>query len=151
MGITENKTVSKSLRYITAPVVPYTKCLKREKQDFRKYLTTTSFCAGWANGTGVCNGDSGGGFFMKRPNADIWEIQGIVSISPRKVNTPHCDPNYYPVYTKVYLHFENMLCFCVKCLNCIVIFQQVSRYVGWIKKIVDSFPPSEEASSSENS
>lgn len=53
-------------------------------------------------GTGVCNGDSGGGLlFPMIRDPSRWVIQGLVSISPRKIGTSFCDPAYYTVFTKV--------------------------------------------------
>lgn len=106
MGITEDNNFSPTLRAVSAKIVSNDVCRESLSKDFKKYLTYTSFCAGWANGTGVCNGDSGGGLTLKRLDEDVWEIHGIVSISPRKLGTSFCDPSYYTVYTKV--NFENL-------------------------------------------
>ncbi|XP_011502562.1 PREDICTED: prolow-density lipoprotein receptor-related protein 1-like [Ceratosolen solmsi marchali] len=101
MGVTENDTFSSNLRIVSAQIISEDVCRKKEMPDFRKYLTYTSFCAGWANGTAVCNGDSGGGFLLQRPNTNIWEVHGIVSLSPRRLGGFLCDPNYYTVFTKI--------------------------------------------------
>lgn len=101
MGVTENDTFSATLRLVSAQVIADADCRNKEARDFRKYLTYTSFCAGWANGTGVCNGDSGGCFLLQRPNDTLWDIHGIVSLSPRRLGATFCDPNYYTVFTKV--------------------------------------------------
>lgn len=50
MGLTENDTFSDSLRLTWLPVIPNDKCIEKHKIDFKKYVTVTSFCAGWANG-----------------------------------------------------------------------------------------------------
>lgn len=50
MGVNENETFSDTLRGTRLPVVGNEKCIKDQKQDFRKYITYTAFCAGWANG-----------------------------------------------------------------------------------------------------
>lgn len=50
MGLTENDTFSESLRLTWLPVIPNDKCIEKHKTDFKKYVTFTSFCAGWANG-----------------------------------------------------------------------------------------------------
>lgn len=53
-------------------------------------------------GTGVCNGDSGGGLvFPIEKDPERYNLQGIVSVSPRRIGTSFCDPNYYTVFTKV--------------------------------------------------
>lgn len=106
-GLTEHTEYSDHLRATTMPVVPHSKCTDKHQPDFRKYITFTTFCAGWANGTGVCNGDSGAGliFPMKR-NSDQWCLQGIVSLSPRKASTIYCDPNQYTIFTKVGIYVK---------------------------------------------
>ncbi|XP_074108381.1 modular serine protease-like [Cotesia typhae] len=101
MGITENDTFSDKLRITTVKIIPETECQESQKRDFRKYLTYTTFCAGWSNGTAVCNGDSGGGLVLQRPDEKIWDLHGVVSISPRRLGTNICDPNYYTVFTKI--------------------------------------------------
>ncbi|XP_067214919.1 clotting factor C-like isoform X2 [Linepithema humile] len=85
MGLTENDTFSSVLRVTTMKIVSDDECRESQKKDFRKYLTYTSFCAGWENGTGVCNGDSGGGLVIQRPNSSVWEVHGVVSVSPRRL------------------------------------------------------------------
>jgi len=50
MGFTENNTNSESLRISKLPVVANTKCIQSHDNDFRKYITFTTFCAGWGNG-----------------------------------------------------------------------------------------------------
>ncbi|KAL2726982.1 modular serine protease-like isoform X1 [Vespula squamosa] len=117
MGITENDTYSSTLRITSMTVISNEKCHEAQRKDFRKYITYTSFCAGWANGTGVCNGDSGGGFILRRPNTAIWEVHGVVSISPRRLGTSICDPYSYAVFTKV------------------------SLYGDWIRNIIEKIPP----------
>ena len=106
MGVTENDTFSTTLRVVTAQVIPLQVCRDKETRNFRKYLTYTSFCAGWANGTSVCNGDSGGGFLLRRPETNQWDIHGIVSLSPRRLYNSLCDPNFYTVFTRVSLKRE---------------------------------------------
>nr|XP_012214846.1 PREDICTED: uncharacterized protein LOC105667577 [Linepithema humile] len=102
MGLTENDTFSSVLRVTTMKIVSDDECRESQKKDFRKYLTYTSFCAGWENGTGVCNGDSGGGLVIQRPNSSVWEVHGVVSVSPRRLGTSMCDPNFYTVFTKAF-------------------------------------------------
>ncbi|XP_020295519.1 chymotrypsin-like elastase family member 2A [Pseudomyrmex gracilis] len=116
MGLTENDTFSSVLRVTTAKIISDDECRQNQKRDFYKYLTYTSFCAGWANGTGVCNGDSGGGLVLQRPNSSIWEVHGIVSVSPRRLSTSICNPHYYTIFTKV------------------------SMYIEWINKIIKNIP-----------
>lgn len=107
LGLTENMRYSDELRALTMPVISNQKCAAKQKADFQKYITFTTFCAGWANGSAVCNGDSGGGliFPMKR-NPDKWCLQGIVSLSPRRASTAFCDPEQYTIFTKVGIYVK---------------------------------------------
>nr|CAD7396743.1 unnamed protein product [Timema cristinae] len=101
-GVNENDTFSDSLRSTQLEVVSDKKCLSEQPRDFKKYVTYTSFCAGYRNGTGVCNGDSGGGLVFHGPDPNSkWFLQGIVSVSPRRRGTSLCNPTYYTVFTKV--------------------------------------------------
>lgn len=115
MGVTENNRFSDDLRVTSLPVVANTKCLQRERADFRKFLTFTTFCAGWENGTGVCNGDSGGGLVFPQQRGESierWSLQGVVSLSPRRPSTSFCDPTQYTIFTKVGIYvkwIENVL------------------------------------------
>lgn len=95
-------TFSPNVMMTSLKLVPQKVCQKNHRSDFKKYVTYSSFCAGWANGSAVCNGDSGGGLMLRNPNGR-WEVHGIVSVSPRKVDGQFCDPDYYTIFTKVYL------------------------------------------------
>lgn len=75
MGVTENDQFSNELRMTALPVVANKRCVQQQQLDFRKYVTFTTFCAGWENGTGVCNGDSGGGLVFPMKNSDRWCLQ----------------------------------------------------------------------------
>lgn len=115
MGITENDTNSDLLRLAKLPVVANEECVRQEPKDFQKFVTFTTFCAGWGNGSmSPCNGDSGGGFLFLSRDLKTWKVQGVVSLSPRKKSTFFCDPFKYTVFTKVGL------------------------YVKWIKFVLDS-------------
>ncbi|KRT83307.1 Trypsin, partial [Oryctes borbonicus] len=82
MGLIENDQKATRLQVLEQPVVPPTVCIRNQSRDFKKYVAYTTFCAGWANGSSVCNGDSGGGiFFRDVSDPDRWILQGIVSVS----------------------------------------------------------------------
>lgn len=49
-GITENDTFSEHLKLLYLPVVSDVNCIAQQEIDFRKFVTYTSFCAGFANG-----------------------------------------------------------------------------------------------------
>lgn len=114
LGLNEHSEYSDSLTLATMPVIDNRKCAESHSIDFRKYITFTTFCAGWANGTGVCNGDSGAGLIFPMVNQpDRWCLQGIVSLSPRRQSTTFCDPNQYSIFTKIGI------------------------YVKWIRQVID--------------
>lgn len=107
MGITENDTSSEVLRLAKLPVVSNEDCVQRQPKDFRKFVTFTTFCAGWGNGSmSPCNGDSGGGFLFLSRDLKTWKVQGVVSLSPRRQSTFFCDPFKYTVFTKVGLYVK---------------------------------------------
>lgn len=111
LGMTKNSTNSNSLRVTKMPVIATEKCIDRQPIQFRKYIAFTNFCAGWANGTSACNGDSGSGLAIKQSD-DRYYLEGIVSVSPRQKTTDHCDPNQYTIFTKVGIYakwIENSL------------------------------------------
>lgn len=62
-----------------------------------KLSSLQTFCAGLRNGSGVCNGDSGGGLFIK--NNGVSYLKGIVSSS--LVKDGGCDVARNAVYTNV--------------------------------------------------
>lgn len=123
MGVSEQSAFGERLRWTALPVIDDALCLERQRRDFRKYVTFTTFCAGWANGTGVCNGDSGGGLVFESPGrrweatdgsdedyggsiGGVWFLQGIVSLSPRSQQTMQCDPFAYTIFTKVGMYVQ---------------------------------------------
>jgi secreted trypsin-like serine protease len=107
MGITENDTNSEVIRLAKLPVVSNEDCVRLQPKDFQKFVTFTTFCAGWGNGTSQpCNGDSGGGFLFLSRDHTTWKVQGVVSLSPRRQSTFFCDPFKYTVFTKVGLYVK---------------------------------------------
>lgn len=52
---------------------------------------------GFRNGSGPCNGDSGGGFMMLRDGR--WTLRGVVSMSI--ADQGRCDLSQYLVFTDV--------------------------------------------------
>lgn len=73
-------------------------CL-RSHESFQYITSNRTFCAGNANWTGPCNGDSGGPLMFKRGGK--WFLKGIVSASPIDVETHSCDLRTYVVFTDV--------------------------------------------------
>lgn len=83
-------------KQIQFPVVSQEECL-RSHFTFREITSDRTFCAGYKNGSGPCNGDSGGGFIMQ--NNGRWYLRGLVSMSI--ANGPTCDFSQYFVFTDV--------------------------------------------------
>lgn len=73
-------------------------CL-RAHESFQYITSSRTFCAGNANGTGPCSGDSGGPLMSKRSGK--WFFKGIVSASPIDVETHSCDLKTFVVFTDV--------------------------------------------------
>lgn len=74
-----------------------------------KLSSKRTFCAGYKNGTGVCHGDSGSGFFVK--SGISYYLRGIVSSS--LVGMLGCDVTKYAIYTNV-LKFTNWITYTMK-------------------------------------
>ena len=49
-------------------------------------------------------GDSGGGFIQLSKDLKRWNLQGIVSLSPRKVSTFYCDSSKFTIFTKIEIY-----------------------------------------------
>lgn len=75
MGTSELDDGTERLRAASLPVASNDHCLAHQKPDFQKFVTFTTFCAGWENGTNVCNGDSGGGLVFYSRSSDQWFLQ----------------------------------------------------------------------------
>uniref|UniRef100_A0A182PAX3 Peptidase S1 domain-containing protein n=1 Tax=Anopheles epiroticus TaxID=199890 RepID=A0A182PAX3_9DIPT len=99
-GYTEFDEVSTCLRMTEVPIVNYTRCLASNPEVFSNTIYDGMFCAGYANGTNVCNGDSGGGFVTYRHGR--WELQGIVSFTAlRDAEMAVCDTQQYAAFVKL--------------------------------------------------
>uniref|UniRef100_A0A182XZM4 Uncharacterized protein n=1 Tax=Anopheles stephensi TaxID=30069 RepID=A0A182XZM4_ANOST len=78
-GLTEMDTPARILRWTTMPVVSFFRCLESDSTLFGPVLYEGMFCAGWGNGTNVCNGDSGGAFVANLNGS--WTALGVVSFT----------------------------------------------------------------------
>lgn len=99
-GYTEVDALSNWLRMTELPFVNYTSCLGSNPEVFSSTIHEGMFCAGYANGSSVCNGDSGGGLITY--HRDHWVLTGIVSFTalrdgPRNL----CDSEQYTGFVKV--------------------------------------------------
>ena len=79
------------------PFVDFNECYDHVPEDFRPFLTTDKFCAGYKNGSSVCQGDSGGGLVFKYEKR--YYLRGIVSVGPQLEDS--CNSFEYGAYTKV--------------------------------------------------
>ncbi|KAI5695984.1 hypothetical protein M8J75_006418 [Diaphorina citri] len=111
-GYDENDRVSEELKMAIMPIVSHQQCLWSNPQFFSQFTSDETFCAGFRNGTSVCNGDSGGGMVFKIDSA--WYLRGIVSITVARDGLRVCDTKHY------------------------VVFTDVAKYLGWIRPILAS-------------
>lgn len=83
-------------RKIQIPTVAQTKCFLRN-ENLASLSSNRTFCAGLP-GVAPCNGDSGGGFYIRPKSTFV--IEGIVSISLADENG-FCDPQELVVFTHI--------------------------------------------------
>jgi len=102
-GFDETGKVTEELMQTKMPVVSQDTCLFSYPDFYSRFTTSNTFCAGFKNGTSVCNGDSGGGMVFPKPNSNPkrprWQIRGLVSISVALQNQFKCDTSHYVVFT----------------------------------------------------
>ncbi|XP_013138490.1 PREDICTED: uncharacterized protein LOC106103304 [Papilio polytes] len=103
-GFTEELQQSLRLRTVDMPYIPIQECLSILPENYNILLTNDKFCAGYTNGTAVCNGDSGGGITFPELERGVlrYYLRGVLSISPATSNT--CDMNSIAGYTEIYKH-----------------------------------------------
>ncbi|XP_076299371.1 clotting factor C [Lasioglossum baleicum] len=94
------------LQTITVPYIHNSKCKEASNTyETEIYITYDKFCAGYTNGSAVCDGDSGGGLIFRW--GSLWYLKGIVSVSlGTKVvgGARQCDSSTYSLYTEVSRH-----------------------------------------------
>ncbi|XP_029343478.1 serine proteinase stubble isoform X2 [Acyrthosiphon pisum] len=98
-GFDENNTPTEELKMAKMPVVSQQTCLWSYPQFYSEFTSDKTFCAGFRNGTSVCNGDSGGGMVFARNHR--WYLRGIVSLTVAKDGLRVCDTRHYVVFTDV--------------------------------------------------
>lgn len=96
-GFDDTGVATEELTYVEMPVVDTETCIRSYSEFFVKFTSEYSYCAGYRDGTSVCNGDSGGGmvFYM----GGSWYLRGLVSLSVARQNEFRCDPTHYVVFT----------------------------------------------------
>lgn len=83
-------------KLIKAPIQSNERCFL-ETKALLDLSSLRTFCAGLRNGSGVCSGDSGGGFFIKING--LFYLKGIVSSS--LIRDDGCDVSKNAIYTNV--------------------------------------------------
>ncbi|CAG7819457.1 unnamed protein product [Allacma fusca] len=103
-GKREDGNLAETLQEAHIPVVNSRTCIESYKEFFESQTRYTNFCAGYTNGTGVCNGDSGGGMVFPSGSGpdQRYYIQGIVSAGvPDPDDQTKCDTRQYALFTRV--------------------------------------------------
>lgn len=57
-GATENETLAQDLRMTELPVISHQDCVNAYRDFFASMTRSTNYCAGYRNGTSLCNGMS---------------------------------------------------------------------------------------------
>ncbi|XP_034826064.2 chymotrypsinogen A-like isoform X4 [Maniola hyperantus] len=122
-GFDQSDSLTSTLHSVSMPQIPNIQCIYSKPEFYGNLLRDEKrFCAGYTNGTSVCNGDSGGAFAYFVPDiADFkassvpgaWYVKGIVS-NTLSLGAAICDPNAYAIFT------------------------DVAKYLPWIQNIIDS-------------
>jgi len=95
-GRSEHKKVENIARSISSPIYSHQFCANSSNHE--NLLTHRTFCGGYANGTNVCEGDSGSGLIVKHNG--IYYLRGIVSASLYDLYNG-CNINAYSVFTDI--------------------------------------------------
>ncbi|KAK4878779.1 hypothetical protein RN001_011285 [Aquatica leii] len=111
-GYDETGKITDELMEISMPIVSQEKCVASFPQFYGRFTSSRTYCAGFRNGSSVCNGDSGGGMvFPKQSDNSVFQLRGLVSISIA-LRTQFCDTSHY------------------------VVFTDISKYLDWIRNII---------------
>lgn len=92
-----NGLSSSSLKEIDLPVISRKNCLRHSTEEFKRFITSDKFCAGYLTGMSVCQGDSGGGYVI--PEGNVYYLRGIVSTGVNKEGS--CDNDKYATFTNI--------------------------------------------------
>ncbi|CAH1991230.1 unnamed protein product [Acanthoscelides obtectus] len=110
-GFDHTRQLNNILTKTEMPVVPLTTCIYSNPDFFARFTSEKTFCAGFRNGTLVCEGDSGGGMVLPKPNSNpmnpVWQLRGLVSLA--KGFQSSCDTHHFAVFT------------------------DIAKYLGWIR------------------
>nr|XP_032528007.1 serine protease gd-like isoform X3 [Danaus plexippus plexippus] len=111
-GFDETGVATEELTLVEMPVVDQETCIRSYSEFFARFTSEYTYCAGYRDGTSVCNGDSGGGMVFEMQGS--WYLRGLVSLSVARQNEYRCDPTHY------------------------VVFTDLAKFLSWIKQHVTS-------------
>ncbi|GBP45793.1 Modular serine protease [Eumeta japonica] len=102
--IDEEGNVTQTLQVANLPYIDIKQCLDEAPPDFREYITSDKICAGYVNGTGPCEGDSGGGLAFSElyGGERRYYLRGIVSTAP--TNKKACNVRAVTTFTQIQSH-----------------------------------------------
>lgn len=109
-GLTESGgKSSEELKVIDLPVIEVNQCKRDVPPEFRSFVTTDKFCAGYTDGQSVCQGDSGGGLVFPKllDGVNVYFMRGIVSSGPNSHMS--CASDKYTVFTNVHFYASLIL------------------------------------------
>ncbi|CAK1541815.1 unnamed protein product [Leptosia nina] len=96
-GFDDTGVATEELTLVEMPVVDHLTCIRSYSEFFSRFTSDDTYCAGFRDGTSVCNGDSGGGMVFKMQGT--WYLRGLVSLSVAKHNEYRCDTSHYVIFT----------------------------------------------------
>ncbi|XP_039314995.1 clotting factor C isoform X4 [Solenopsis invicta] len=100
------------LQALTVPVISFSQCSQQFETE--QFITVDKFCTGYTNGSGICDGDSGGGLVFKTNN--LWYLRGIVSLSFDRIQKRR----------DVYCYYYNLHS----------LYTNVSSHISWIQDVI---------------
>ncbi|KAJ8711201.1 hypothetical protein PYW07_008443 [Mythimna separata] len=95
--INDSGVLADELALREMPVVSQETCIRSYPEFFVRYTSDHTYCAGNRNGSSVCNGDSGGGMFVKMDG--VWYLRGLLSLVVALPDDKRCDPSHYAIFT----------------------------------------------------
>ncbi|XP_070508967.1 uncharacterized protein [Chironomus tepperi] len=96
-GKSERSDVEDIARLVKTPIHDYQAC-GTENKILQSLISNRAFCGGFANGTGVCTGDSGSGLIVVHDNRHY--LRGIVSASLYG-GINGCNLHEYSIFTDI--------------------------------------------------
>ncbi|XP_045457168.1 modular serine protease-like [Melitaea cinxia] len=102
--VAKNGKASQVLKVVELPFVRIEDCIRMSPQNFREFITSDKICAGYTNGTSLCQGDSGGGlaFPTVERGTTRYYLRGVVSTAPK--NEDLCNANSLTTFTQIVKH-----------------------------------------------